>query len=90
MLLVIELLVLAVVQTAWLVVYQRAFGGASPLAPVWISKGFVLVLLWLLLAANEVTRIPGLVWVLGIGPLLIIVNVAWLVATLRIARHLRR
>lgn len=93
MILIVELAVLALVQTAWCCYYATRYAWrTTPLGPVWLAKGGLLAALWPLLAVNELVGMPHWVWVALIGPALIAATAAWLVVTVRVRRaaHPRR
>ena len=90
MILIAELTVLFLVQSAWCVYYASRYRWRStPLGPVWLTKGTLLAVLWPLLVVNEVVGMPRWVWVVLIGPGLIAATTAWLVVTVRVRRAVR-
>jgi hypothetical protein len=86
MIVTLLLLALAILQTAWCLVYGTGPWRATRLGWVWLLKGSLIALVWWLLWYDRRYHdVPDVVWVaLGVG--LLVATSAWLVATIRARR----
>lgn len=91
MILIIELGLLWLIQSAWCVYYATRYRWRTTrLGPVWLAKGSILAILWPLLAVNQVVHLPGWVWTCAIAPALLAATSAWLIVTVHVDLAARR
>lgn len=91
MTMMLELVALWLIQSAWCVYYATRYRWRSTrLGPVWLAKGSLLALLWPLLAVNQIVHLPEWVWTLLIAPGLLAATSAWLIVTILVDRAVRR
>lgn len=86
----VALVVVWALQSTWCIYYSSAYQWRdTPLGPVWLAKGSVLALLWLLLGIDQVVNVPNWVFAYIIGPLLIATTARWLAVTVKVRRRTR-
>ena len=73
---------LAVVQTAWCVVYGTGAWRSTPLGWVWLLKGGGFAALWVALFVDRLVDLPHPLWHL-LAALLSVATTWWLVVTIR-------
>ena len=73
---------LALVQTAWCVVYISGAWRTTPLGWVWLLKGGSFAALWLALFVDQIVDMPHWLWLL-LAALLAVATTTWLVVTIK-------
>lgn len=89
LLLIFWLVTLTVVQAGWAIYYSTHYVWRdTPLGPVWLAKGSMFAVTWMLLLLNEHPDfdVPTWVWAYIVGPPMTAATVAWLVVTVRVRR----
>lgn len=77
------LALLAVIETAWFVVYVTGPWRDTSLGWVWLLKGGLLACLWCLMLVNRhLFDVPDRAWI-ALGGGLVVAHAAWLYATVR-------
>lgn len=84
----VDLVVLWAIQTVWCLYYGLRYDWRStPLGSVWLTKGSALAILWALLAVDQVSNVPDIIFAAFTGPVLLFASARWLWVTVRVRRE---